>query len=206
MEKLLLLPSLSKIEQLELAKLAQQGDQTAKDRLVMSCSRLVKQRITKLVNENTWCYPQLNLIYEDLLNSGISGVLRAFETFDVSRNTSFSSYAFFWIDAFLQKQLVLIRKTSYSLSLDALDETVVDDTNEAKFDAVFNKFLCRQLLAVLETREREIIVLFFGLDCRRHTLKEIGAKFGFSFQYAGKVKKRALQKMRNSYKYMLKCA
>lgn len=204
MENLLSLPKMSKSEQIEHVKLARQGDKEAKNRLVMSCSGLVKQKIMQLVSENTWCYPQLNLIYDDLLSSGLLGVVYAFEKFDISKNSSFSSYAFFWIDAFLRKQFAIMRKTHYSQ--DELDENVTYDESETMFESAYSKILCRQLLGVVGTLEREIIVLFFGLNCRRHTLKEIAGKYGFSFQYAGKVKQRALQKMRNYYSCALQCA
>lgn len=204
MENLFFLPRLSKSEQFELVKQARLGDEAAKTRLIMSCSGLVKNRIMQLANENTWCYPRLNLIYEDLFSIGLLGVSYALENFDVSKNTSFSSYSFFWIDAFLRKEFAAMRKSNYSQ--EELDETVTDDTNEAMFNAAFSKILCKQLLTAVGNLEREIIVLFFGINCRRHTLTEIGKKYGFSFQYAGKVKKRALQKMRNSYNAALKCA
>lgn len=204
MENLFFLPKLSKSEQLELVKWARMDDETSKTHLIMSCSGLVKQRIMQLVSENTWCYPQLDLIYEDLLNSGLLGVAYAFENFDVSKNTSFSSYSFFWIDAFLRKEFAAVRKSNYLQ--EELDETITDEKNEAMFNAAFSKILCMQLLATVGKLEREIVVLFFGINCRRHTLKEIASKYGFSFQYAGKVKQRALQKMRNSYNAAFKCA
>lgn len=206
MENLLFLPKMNKAEQLELAKMARQGDKIAKDRLVMSCSGLVKQRIMQLVNENTWCYSQLHFIYEDLLNSGLLGILYAFEKFDFSKNTSFSSYAFFWIDAFLRKEFSIMRKAHCTQAQEELDETITDDDSEKMFDTAFRKILCKRLLTVVGNLEREVIVLFFGLDCRRHTLTEIAKKYGFTYQYASKVKKRALQKMRNSYEYALQCA
>lgn len=206
MENLISLPKMSKSEQIEHVKLARQGDNEAKNRLVMSCSGLVKQKIMQLVNENTWCYPYLSLMYDDLLNTGISGILYAFEKFNISRNTSFSSYAYFWIDDFLRKQFSVMRKSYYLQTQDELDEIITDDTAEASFDAVFSKILCKQLLSTVGNLEREIIVLFFGFDCRRHTLTEISQKYGLSFYYTRKIKQQALQKMRNSYKYALQCA
>lgn len=204
MENLLFLPSLDKSEQFELVKLARTGDEAAKTRLIMSCGGLVKKRIMQLVNENTWCYPKLNLIYDDLLNSGFLGVAHALEKFDVSKNTSFSSYSFYWIDAYLRQEFAVLRKLSYTQ--EELDETVPDDATEAMFDAAFSKILCEQLLTAVGKLEREIIVLFFGINCRSHTLTDIAKKYGFTFQYVGKIKQQALQKMRNSYNNALKCA
>lgn len=211
MENLISVQKISKFEQAELVALACQGDKKAKDRLIMSCSGLIKKIIMKYVNENTWCYSRLNLIYEDLLNSGILGILYAFEKFDVSHDTAFSSYAFFWIDAFIRKQFNAIQKERYSQSLDMLsnelDTNVTSEKNEELFDTALRKILCQQLLATIETLEREIVILFFGIDCRRHTLSEIARKYGFSTSYAGKVKEKALQKMRNNYYcYALKYA
>lgn len=207
MENLLFLPKISKAEQIELVKQARQGNKIAKDKLVLSCVGMIKKRIMQLINKNSWNNPLFSRMYEDLLNTGILGVLYAFEKFDISRDTSFSSYALFWIDKFLQKQFYVIRKVYCSQSQNALDETVPDDKNEAMFDAAFNRVLCRQLLAAVGKLEREVIILSFGFNCRCHTLTEIAEQYGFSFQYIGKVKQRALQKMRNNYySCALKCA
>lgn len=206
MENLMFLSKISKPEQIKLVKQFRSGDKNAKDKLVLSCTGLVKQRITHLASENSWCYLYLNRIYEDLFHTGILGVLYALKKFDITRNTAFSSYAFFWIDAFLQKQFAIMRET-WSLQVhDECNENVTGSEDEAMFDAMFNKVLCKQLLNTVGNLEREIVVLFFGLNCRQHTLKEIARKYGFSFQYAGKIKQQALQKMRNSYEYALKCA
>lgn len=50
--------------------------------------------------------------------------------------------------------------------------------------------------AVLTPREREILILRYGLNGKREeTQNEVGARFGISRSYVSRIEKRALQKL-----------
>lgn len=200
MEKLVFVPQKSKSEQFKLIKRARKGDKEAKDTLVLSCMGLVYKKITYLINtQGQGCYLPYNA-YEDLINTGLSGILYAYEKFDLSRKTAFSSYAYFWISKYLNKQFNKIVKTCLPKFQNALEDIPVE---EPEFDTVFNKILCRQLLLTIPSFERYIIMLNFGIDCRCHTLTEIAKRYRYSYQYVYKIKKNALEQMRKNSENVL---
>lgn len=194
-------PKMNKQEQLRLVKQAKQGDTSAKDRLVMSCSGLITKSIQQFASKNAWCYPHINQIYDDLFSSGLLGITYAFEKFDVSKNTSFSSYALYWIKEFLKKEFSAVHKSISQIEIS--EDNIADET---VIDTVFRKLLAHQLLQTISAFERNVVMLYFGIGCKRRTLKQIAKKYGCSFQYIEKVKQRALQKMRNNCEYALSCA
>lgn len=85
---------LSNEENNRLAILAQKGDAKARDLVVLSNSRLVKQQISK--------YNCSEFDQDDLMQEGLYGILKAITTYDATKS-SFSTYAFYWIKAMLLK-------------------------------------------------------------------------------------------------------
>ena len=53
-------------------------------------------------------------------------------------------------------------------------------------------------LSILTDREREIIKMFFGIDCPEATLEEIGDKFGLTRERVRQIKEKAIRRLRNS--------
>lgn len=200
MENLVFVPQQSKSEQFKLVRRARKGDKGAKDILVLSCMGLVKKKIIYLSNT----LGQGNYIpyhvYEDLINTGLSGILHAYEKFDISKKTAFSSYAYFWISKYLNKQFGKIIKI-YLPKFQNCPDDIPDDEHE--FDNAFDKILCQQLLLTIPPFERNIVMLNFGINCHCHTLTEIAKKYGHSYQYIYKVKKNALEQMRKSCENIL---
>lgn len=50
---------------------------------------------------------------------------------------------------------------------------------------------------ILSEREREILRLRFGIDCNEHTLREVGEKFGLSYERTRQIERRGLGKLRD---------
>lgn len=88
-KSLLNLPLLTKEEELELCLLAASGDDVAKNTLFEHNTRLVLNIVKQ--------YQTYTLDAEDLFQVGLCGLLTAIEKFDPSKNTRFTTYAYYWI-------------------------------------------------------------------------------------------------------------
>lgn len=53
-------------------------------------------------------------------------------------------------------------------------------------------------LSTLTERERDIIKLFFGINCQEMTLEEIGEKFGLTRERVRQIKEKAIRRLRHS--------
>lgn len=83
------IPLLTNKEELELAEKAQQGDKRAREKLVISNLKFVVSVAKQ--------YQNYGLLFEDLINEGNIGLIKASERFDPSRGFKFISYAVWWI-------------------------------------------------------------------------------------------------------------
>jgi RNA polymerase primary sigma factor len=79
-------------EELELARRIEQGDLSAKDRMICANLRLVVS-----VARQYSSHPNPGLPFIDLVQEGMLGLIRAVEKFDYRKGFRFSTYATWWI-------------------------------------------------------------------------------------------------------------
>lgn len=82
-------PLLNAEEEKELAKLVQEGDASAKEKMINSNLRLVVAVAKEYANRG--------LAIQDLIQEGNIGLMRAVEKFDYTKGFRFSTYAIWWI-------------------------------------------------------------------------------------------------------------
>lgn len=91
---------LTEKEQKMFLKKAKEGDVEARNQLILHNIRLVKSIIFKEIP------PYGSLDYEDLIQEGVFGLIRAIEKYEEGKETKFSTYASFWIKQSVQRALV----------------------------------------------------------------------------------------------------
>ena len=83
----------------------------------------------------------------------------------------------------------------------SLLDVLVNDDSPVADKTLINESLSTEVeraLATLTERERDIIRLFFGIDCQEMTLEEIGEKFGLTRERVRQIKEKAIRRLRHS--------
>lgn len=199
-------------EQSALAAL-EQGDENAKQLLIERNLRLVVFISRRF--ENTG----VNL--EDLISIGTIGLIKAINTYRLDRNIKLATYASRCIE---NEILMYIRKISSQRAEVSLDEPInMDyDGNELLLSDILGTDedmilrpleddvdLCvlRQAVKELPDREREIVVMRFGLYGHAElTQKEVAQLMGISQSYISRLEKRIMLKLRKEFLRQTSCA
>ena len=191
----------------------EQGDEAAKQKLIEHNLRLVVFIARRF--ENTG----VNL--EDLISIGTIGLIKAVGTYRMDRNIKLATYASRCIE---NEILMHIRKISGQKTEISLDEPInMDyDGNELLLSDVLGTdedivssaleddvdlCLLRQALRELPPREREIILMRYGLEGRRElTQKEVAQKMGISQSYISRLEKRIMLRLKKEILRQTNCA
>ena len=83
----------------------------------------------------------------------------------------------------------------------SLLDVLVNDDSPVADETLINESLSTEVeraLATLTERERDIIRLFFGINCQEMTLEEIGEKFGLTRERVRQIKEKAIRRLRHS--------
>lgn len=196
-------PPLKPQEELELLMQWEQGREPARQKLIERNLRLVVYIARRF--ENTG----VNL--EDLISIGTIGLIKAVGTYRREKNIKLATYASRCIE---NEILMHIRKISNQKSEISLDEPINTDwdgnelllsdilgTDEdmilRPLEDMVDQQLLREALERLPQREREIMVLRYGLSGRREkTQKEVADLMGISQSYISRLEKRIMSRLR----------
>ena len=90
----------------------------------------------------------------------------------------------------------------------SLLDVLVNDDSPMADKTLVNESLSKEIdraLSTLTEREKDIIRMFFGIECREMTLEEIGDKFGLTRERVRQIKEKAIRRLRqNSRSKLLK--
>ena len=196
-------PPLSREEEAVLLSRLDQGEEQARSTLIERNLRLVVYIARRF--ENT------GINIEDLISIGTIGLIKVINTYRTDKNIKLATYASRCIE---NEILMYLRKNASQRGEVSLDEPLntdwdgnellLSDVLGTEADTVMRPIeddVDRQLLAAaidkLPEREREIIVLRFGLQGRQEqTQKEVADKLGISQSYISRLEKRIIDRLK----------
>ena len=206
-------PPLKGQQEQEVLCALEQGEEGAKQQLIEHNLRLVVYIARRF--ENTG----VNL--EDLISIGTIGLIKAISTYRCDRNIKLATYASRCIE---NEILMHIRKIAGQKAEVSLDEPInMDyDGNELLLSDILGTDedmilrpleddvdLCvlRQALSELPQREREIILMRYGLYGHQElTQKEVAQKMVISQSYISRLEKRIMVRLRKELIRQTSCA
>jgi len=206
-------PPLKGAEELAALEALERGEETARQRLVEHNLRLVVYIARRFENTGT--------SLEDLISIGTIGLIKAVNTYRLDKKIRLATYASRCIE---NEILMHIRKTSNQKTEVSLDEPInMDcDGNELLLSDILGTDedmilrpleddvdLCvlRQALRELPDREREIVLMRFGLEGRKEqTQKEVAQRMGISQSYISRLEKRIMLRLRREFLRQTNCA
>ena len=185
---------LPKEEMYKLITKMSQGDLNARQTLIEHNIRLVIHQVQGRFNA-------LDYDKRELVSIGILGLVKAIDTYNLSKKVEFSSYAIRCID---NEILMFIRKINKEKVVDSLDKPIngddsgkeikLEDTISSDVDvetSYENKevyTIIRKIVYSLPEREREIIMLYFGFyNDKVYKQKEIAEKLNISRSYVSRL-------------------
>ena len=189
-------------EELAIAAL-QRGDEAARQLLIEHKLRLVVY-ISKRF-ENT------GINIEDLISIGTIGLIKAVNTFNSGKNIKLATYASRCIENEILMYLRKINAQRTEVSFDEPlntdwdgNELLLSDILGTDEDEVYrpleddaDRQMLMEAIDSLEAREREIILLRFGLpQGREYTQKEVADMLGISQSYISRLEKRIIDRLR----------
>ncbi len=179
------------------------GDEKAKSLLIEHNLRLVVYIAKKF--ENT------GISVEDLTGIGAIGLIKAVNTYNLDKQIRLATYASRCIE---NEILMYLRRTSKIKSEVSFDEPLkvdwdgnallLSDILGTDADIVYRDMderddikVLRKLIDNLSSREREIIMLRYGVDAPRElTQKEVAEKLNISQSYISRLEKKIIKKLK----------
>ena len=196
-------PPLSKAEELEIMSRITDGDDSAREILIVHNLRLVVYIAKKFESPSAGT--------EDLISIGTIGLIKAVNTFSPEKNIKLATYASRCIE---NEILMFLRKASQLKNEISIDEplntdydgnelllcdilgTEADEINLSLENEVERK-LVLSAVSGLSERERRIMELRFGLNGKKeHTQKEVADKLGISQSYISRLEKKIIKELR----------
>lgn len=178
---------LSKQEISELFEKIKNGDQQAREKIVLHNIRLVLKQVARKYNS-------VECDKRDLVSLGNIGLIKAVNTFDISKKFEFSTYAMRCID---NEILMFLRKSKNNLTVESLNRQITEE-NEQNGITIENvisdatnieeEYIQREIFKIINEEinslpnfNKEIIIMYFGFyDNKRYTQMEIAQKFNLS--------------------------
>ena len=199
-------PALSHAEETLLFKRMKSGDSTARARLIENNLRLVSHIIRKYYSS----YGN----QDELLSIGSLGLIKAVDSFKSELGTRFATYGAKCVQNEILMYFRSKKKSSLEVSINEtididkdgnpltyLDIISVEDTVAEDIELKLHIEKIRDLVnTVLDEREKEIIVLRYGLcGFEPKTQRVVAKHLDISRSYVSRIEKKALDKLKEAF-------
>lgn len=183
---------------------ASEGDERAREKLIVHNLRLVSHIVRKY-------YPS-SPMQEDLNSIGTIGLIKAVDSYNVKNGTKFATYA----ARCIQNEILMhFRHEKKQNAVISINETIDIDkegnpltycdilgSDEKMDEEVDRSILCEKLIeaidSVLTLREKSIILKRYGIeDNKPLSQKEVASLLGISRSYVSRIEKTAIEKLRD---------
>lgn len=192
-------------EEHEYFLLAEEGNEEARQKLILHNLRLVSHIVRK--------YYSGARNPEDLVSIGTIGLVKAVDTFSVRNGARFATYA----AKCIQNEILMYFRSQKKLSSEvSINETIdvdrdgnpltyidvicsEEDISEEIDKKLLTDKMLRYLDTVLSARERQIVMMRYGIGgIKALTQREIAAALNISRSYVSRIEKSALLKLRGA--------
>ncbi|MBQ8998085.1 MAG: RNA polymerase sporulation sigma factor SigK [Clostridium sp.] len=187
-----------------LTKFKEENDESAKEILIERNMRLVAHIAKKYNNSSE--------DQDDLISIGTIGLIKAIETYNVDKGTKLATYASKCIENEILMNIRTNKKNKCQVSLqdpigmdkegneisliDVLGTDIDYILDQVELKVQISK-LYEQLDKILTKREKEIILLRYGLTTYGYkTQREIAQQLNISRSYVSRIEKRALKRLK----------
>lgn len=199
-------PPLKAAEEQALFERKMKGDKEARNKLIEHNLRLVAHIVRK--------YYLSHPAGDDLISIGSLGLIKAVDSFDPRNGARFATYA----AKCIQNEILMLFRSQRKLSAEvSLSETI--DTDKDGNPLTYGDIICYEdtsvedletklntekalfyIKTVLSPREREIIVLRYGLcNSPPKTQREVAQILHISRSYVSRIEKKALSEIRSCF-------
>lgn len=200
-------PPLTKEEEESLVMLSNKGDMSARNKLIEHNLRLVVFLAKK--------YDNTMYDLEDLVSIGTIGLIKGVKTYKLDKNIKLATYASRCIDneilMFLRKNKKRKTEISFedSINLDSegnelhLEDVFGTEDNivEKEYESIVDKECLINEIENLSKRDREILILRYGLNNKKeYTQKEVADMLGISQSYISRIEKKAIKRLKSLMK------
>ena len=200
-------PPLSKEEEDYFIELKENGDKNAKNKLIEHNLRLVVFLAKR--------YENTGVDLEDLVSIGSIGLIKGINTYKRGKNIKLATYCSRCIDNEILMYLRKNKKTKTdisfeeSLSFDSdgnelhLEDILGTDSNivTKPLEDEYDKELLKQELNKLDKRDKEIMMLRYGLGgVEELTQKEVAKKLNISQSYISRIEKKIIKRLKTIIK------
>lgn len=161
-------------------------------------------------------YRDYGLPFQDLIQEGMLGLIKASETFNPAKNTKFITHSVWWIRKFIKEAIAqyatTVRQKSRRRANAENVETVYYASNDEwdslsiEADPILSKGEKSELqekvrlaLSTLSKIEQDILCSCFGIDCNVVSIYGLSLKHNMREHEIREIKKSAMNKIRESY-------